>query len=218
MNSIGYVPNMSNLRFSIERILGKPNDNINMASVSGPFIPFNITSSSNYCLLFDQLRQIQQSSCGTTVFVPNHPKTVVKTRAGENPKEIPRRIGHPYQSRAPPKHKNLRTSFSKQQIALLEARFDEQKYLGSKERSLLASELQMSDCQVKTWFQNRRTKWRYVFRKIFNRKKLYIFFNLFHKSVCTVKFAATSIFFFFFAKDSIKVTFMLVYYRFVLFI
>lgn len=117
MNSIGYVPNMSNLRFSIERILGKPNDNINMASVSGPFIPFNITSSSNYCLLFDQLRQIQQSSCGTTVFVPNHPKTVVKTRAGENPKEIPRRIGHPYQSRAPPKHKNLRTSFSKQQVS-----------------------------------------------------------------------------------------------------
>uniref|UniRef100_A0A0N5AQM9 Homeobox domain-containing protein n=1 Tax=Syphacia muris TaxID=451379 RepID=A0A0N5AQM9_9BILA len=86
-------------------------------------------------------------------------KNIVKTNSAKF-KEIPRRIGHPYQSRAPPKHKKLRTTFSKQQIALLEARFDEQKYLASEERSVLAAELQMSDSQIKTWFQNRRTKWR----------------------------------------------------------
>uniref|UniRef100_A0A914M1F0 Homeobox domain-containing protein n=1 Tax=Meloidogyne incognita TaxID=6306 RepID=A0A914M1F0_MELIC len=46
------------------------------------------------------------------------------------------------------------------QISLLEHRFSEQKYLASTERALLASQLKIRDGQVKTWFQNRRTKWR----------------------------------------------------------
>jgi hypothetical protein len=69
-------------------------------------------------------------------------------------------MGHPYQSRAPAKHKKPRTSFSKQQVTELETRFHDQKYLASTERASLATELEMSDAQVKTWFQNRRTKWR----------------------------------------------------------
>ena len=71
-----------------------------------------------------------------------------------------KRIGHSYQSRAPPRHKKPRTSFTKNQITLLETIFLEQKYLASSERAVLASRLNMSDAQVKTWFQNRRTKWR----------------------------------------------------------
>lgn len=45
----------------------------------------------------------------------------------------------------------------------LEKRFHRQKYLASAERSALAKGLKMTDAQVKTWFQNRRTKWRFVF-------------------------------------------------------
>lgn len=71
-----------------------------------------------------------------------------------------KRAGHPYQSRAPPRHKKPRTSFTKNQVAYLENRFLEQKYLASAERAKLAHQLNMSDAQVKTWFQNRRTKWR----------------------------------------------------------
>ncbi|KAK5975531.1 C15 [Trichostrongylus colubriformis] len=58
------------------------------------------------------------------------------------------------------KEKKMRTSFTKNQIATLEQRFATQKYLNSVERSSLAEQLKMSDAQVKTWFQNRRTKWR----------------------------------------------------------
>ncbi|CAJ0609318.1 unnamed protein product [Cylicocyclus nassatus] len=58
------------------------------------------------------------------------------------------------------KDKKMRTSFSKDQIATLEERFCLQKYLTSSERTSLAEQLNMSDAQVKTWFQNRRTKWR----------------------------------------------------------
>ncbi|KAK7110413.1 hypothetical protein V1264_014295 [Littorina saxatilis] len=71
-----------------------------------------------------------------------------------------RRIGHPYQNRTPPKRKKPRTSFSRAQIVELEKRFHRQKYLASAERSSLAKQLKMTDAQVKTWFQNRRTKWR----------------------------------------------------------
>ncbi|XP_034254406.1 T-cell leukemia homeobox protein 3-like [Thrips palmi] len=71
-----------------------------------------------------------------------------------------RRIGHPYQNRTPPKRKKPRTSFTRLQIAELEKRFHRQKYLASAERASLAKTLKMTDAQVKTWFQNRRTKWR----------------------------------------------------------
>ncbi|CAL8362824.1 unnamed protein product [Lota lota] len=73
---------------------------------------------------------------------------------------VMRRIGHPYQNRTPPKRKKPRTSFSRLQISELEKRFYRQKYLASAERSCLAKTLKMTDAQVKTWFQNRRTKWR----------------------------------------------------------
>ncbi|GFS07388.1 T-cell leukemia homeobox protein 3 [Elysia marginata] len=62
----------------------------------------------------------------------------------------------PYQ----PKKKKPRTSFTRLQIVELEKRFHRQKYLASAERSSLAKMLKMTDAQVKTWFQNRRTKWR----------------------------------------------------------
>ncbi|KAF8355544.1 hypothetical protein PRIPAC_97167 [Pristionchus pacificus] len=56
--------------------------------------------------------------------------------------------------------KKPRTSFNKQQIAVLEDCFISHKYLASEQRKKLADFLYMTDTQVKTWFQNRRTKWR----------------------------------------------------------
>nr|KAG5693675.1 hypothetical protein BaRGS_008317 [Batillaria attramentaria]KAG5693808.1 hypothetical protein BaRGS_029438 [Batillaria attramentaria] len=73
---------------------------------------------------------------------------------------VVRRVGHPYQNRAAPKRKKPRTAFTRSQVVELEKRFQRQKYLASAERSSLAKQLKMTDAQVKTWFQNRRTKWR----------------------------------------------------------
>ena len=72
---------------------------------------------------------------------------------------FPRRIGHPYQNRTPPKRKKPRTSFTRLQIAELEKRFHKQKYLASAERAALAKTLKMTDAQVKTWFQNHVFTW-----------------------------------------------------------
>ncbi|CAI9548425.1 unnamed protein product, partial [Staurois parvus] len=54
--------------------------------------------------------------------------------------------------------RRLRTAFTSQQVCKLEELFRKQRYLGASERKKLASSLQLSEMQVKTWFQNRRMK------------------------------------------------------------
>ncbi|ESP04769.1 hypothetical protein LOTGIDRAFT_109466 [Lottia gigantea] len=62
-----------------------------------------------------------------------------------------------YKSKKPRK---ARTAFSESQLRYLEKHFDRQKYLSVQDRVELAAKLQLSDTQVKTWYQNRRTKWK----------------------------------------------------------
>ncbi|XP_014666408.1 PREDICTED: homeobox protein MSH-B-like isoform X2 [Priapulus caudatus] len=58
------------------------------------------------------------------------------------------------------KRKKPRTSFTNDQIYELEKKFRLQKYLAAAERSEFADKLKLTDTQVKTWFQNRRMKWK----------------------------------------------------------
>ncbi|CAJ0604059.1 unnamed protein product [Cylicocyclus nassatus] len=54
--------------------------------------------------------------------------------------------------------KRPRTTFSEEQLRLLEEAFQENGYLTGEARLALATRLALSDTQVKVWFQNRRTK------------------------------------------------------------
>ncbi|GMT15597.1 hypothetical protein PFISCL1PPCAC_6894, partial [Pristionchus fissidentatus] len=56
--------------------------------------------------------------------------------------------------------KQSRPTFTGHQIFMLEKKFEQTKYLAGSDRAQLANELNMSESQVKVWFQNRRTKWR----------------------------------------------------------
>ncbi|KAK3593090.1 hypothetical protein CHS0354_038129 [Potamilus streckersoni] len=58
------------------------------------------------------------------------------------------------------KKKKTRTVFSRSQVYQLESAFDMKRYLSSTERSGLAARLNLSETQIKIWFQNRRNKWK----------------------------------------------------------
>ncbi|XP_068695094.1 homeobox protein ceh-19-like isoform X1 [Montipora foliosa] len=58
------------------------------------------------------------------------------------------------------KTRRKRTAFTSFQLKCLEEKFLMNKYLTIAERDMLAKSLQLSNKQVKTWFQNRRTKWK----------------------------------------------------------
>ncbi|XP_062620568.1 homeobox protein ceh-30-like [Saccostrea cucullata] len=58
------------------------------------------------------------------------------------------------------KQRKARTAFTDQQLHSLEKHFSRQKYLSVQDRMELATKLGLSDTQVKTWYQNRRTKWK----------------------------------------------------------
>ncbi|CAF0860011.1 unnamed protein product, partial [Didymodactylos carnosus] len=58
------------------------------------------------------------------------------------------------------KPRKARTAFTDQQLNCLERNFGRQKYLSVQDRMELATRLSLSDTQVKTWYQNRRTKWK----------------------------------------------------------
>ncbi|NXJ74126.1 VEX1 protein, partial [Trogon melanurus] len=53
-----------------------------------------------------------------------------------------------------------RTKFSSAQLQELERSFREQRYIGASEKRRLAATLNLSQSQIKTWFQNRRMKFK----------------------------------------------------------
>ncbi|KAK8747631.1 hypothetical protein OTU49_016506 [Cherax quadricarinatus] len=63
-------------------------------------------------------------------------------------------------SSAKAKVKRVRTIFTAEQLERLEAEFARQQYMVGPERLYLAAALNLTEAQVKVWFQNRRIKWR----------------------------------------------------------
>ncbi|KAL4646375.1 homeobox protein BarH-like 1 [Arapaima gigas] len=60
------------------------------------------------------------------------------------------------------KGRRSRTVFTELQLVGLEKRFEKQKYLSTPDRIDLAESLGLSQLQVKTWYQNRRMKWKKI--------------------------------------------------------
>ena len=55
-----------------------------------------------------------------------------------------------------PKKKRIRSHFSQLQLQYLENVFSRQQYLSRDERTLLAGALEMTELQIRNWFQNKR--------------------------------------------------------------
>ena len=69
------------------------------------------------------------------------------------------------------KQRKARTAFTDYQLQTLERSFEKQKYLSVQDRQELAAKLNLSDTQVKTWYQNRRQVYSF-------QNSLMIFFKL----------------------------------------
>ena len=59
-------------------------------------------------------------------------------------------------------HRRKRTAFTNEQLMELETEFQQKKYLSLVERSQIAQTLNLSEIQVKIWWQNRRAKWKRI--------------------------------------------------------
>ncbi|XP_069687126.1 homeobox protein ceh-30-like [Periplaneta americana] len=70
------------------------------------------------------------------------------------PKPVGRRTRKPGIDRKP------RQAYSAKQLERLEAEFKIDKYLSVSKRMELSKALNLTEVQIKTWFQNRRTKWK----------------------------------------------------------
>jgi hypothetical protein len=85
--------------------------------------------------------------------------TDVNSRKRKLPKSAGQTATESKSSRAN-SNKRLRTIFTQEQLDRLEDEFLRQQYMVGSERSYLAKTMNLSESQVKIWFQNRRIKWR----------------------------------------------------------
>lgn len=69
---------------------------------------------------------------------------------------IERLSEHSHYNNKAKKPRKARTAFTDHQLNSLEKHFERQKYLSVQDRMEMAAKLNLTDTQVKTWYQNRR--------------------------------------------------------------
>ncbi|NXX03550.1 VEX1 protein, partial [Larus smithsonianus] len=105
---------------------------------------------------------LAQSSRGGAQAAARRPRS---PRGGTGSRESPADLGDPgHEVEAggggPAVPGRPRTKFSAAQLQELERSFREQRYIGASEKRRLAAALNLSQSQIKTWFQNRRMKFK----------------------------------------------------------
>ncbi|EDW02676.1 ventral anterior homeobox 2 [Drosophila grimshawi] len=134
--------------FSIEQILAKPE----------PHNPSNyVDQATNFQVIHDHQSQLSHNDSISRVSSPATSSCLDDNlEDGKSDIELASDDGSAHEDRK----KRPRTAFSAAQIKALETEFERGKYLSVAKRTALAKQLQLTETQIKIWFQNRRTKWK----------------------------------------------------------
>ncbi|PVD35974.1 hypothetical protein C0Q70_02943 [Pomacea canaliculata] len=96
--------------------------------------------------------QLLKSTCRQFLDICDYEQKSERFILGPRSRKIKRR------DRAVAEEKRPRTAFTNEQLARLKKEFDDCRYLTENRRRHLASELGLTEAQIKIWFQNKRAK------------------------------------------------------------
>ncbi|KAF5301000.1 hypothetical protein FQR65_LT08983 [Abscondita terminalis] len=156
----------SNKSFTIAAILGlKNNDNVNDIQNS----PTDLSAVVNLSVHQSAAERALVSGCSRLQLPVRHSSSAVSVTghysvasscSSRHPVRGLKHLPTGVMNKKSCKSKRVRTIFTPEQLERLEAEFERQQYMVGPERLYLAHTLQLTEAQVKVWFQNRRIKWR----------------------------------------------------------
>ncbi|XP_034837863.1 uncharacterized protein [Maniola hyperantus] len=158
----GKGTNLGGKSFTIAAILGLTNSEEDVMNLSvQERLQQNQRQLHNYLYAGHDMHRLNDGFCRTMVGVPpalrqDSPRPDLRPQVGQLKSRT-----HPVTcSNGSGRSKRIRTIFTPEQLERLEAEFERQQYMVGPERLYLAHALQLTEAQVKVWFQNRRIKWR----------------------------------------------------------
>lgn len=121
--------------------------------------PLRITDSNPISVPFADVYSIKEKYCPDST-QPSPSRVMVNPKSYPGLTKKTKTLKAKTQSHFGSKSKRVRTIFTPEQLERLETEFERQQYMVGTGRLYLASTLNLTEAQVKVWFQNRRIKWR----------------------------------------------------------
>ncbi|KAJ8298647.1 hypothetical protein KUTeg_022707 [Tegillarca granosa] len=147
--------------FTIDAILSR--DRVDDVQVLSPRLGSPDTGTTMQGQMKDRVTPIRRHHRRHGNYHPYHTgdHTPIRQTADYNmTKDLEEQKGAVNLERHNTKPKRNRTIFTPEQLQVLENEFQKQQYMVGTDRFILASSLNLTESQVKVWFQNRRIKWR----------------------------------------------------------
>ncbi|XP_075989563.1 uncharacterized protein LOC142985338 [Anticarsia gemmatalis] len=159
----GKGTNLGGKSFTIAAILGLTNGDEDVMNLSvQERLHQNQRQLQNYLYAGHDVQRLNDGYCRSMVGVPtgmrqDSPRPEMRPQVGQLKSSRTHSMSC---SNSSGRSKRIRTIFTPEQLERLEAEFERQQYMVGPERLYLAHALQLTEAQVKVWFQNRRIKWR----------------------------------------------------------